>query len=377
MKSLAFGAILTASLAVGIGGVAHAADRVDVMAQRVAAAAAARQAANGGRAVADAPVSGPTVSSIALTLINDWVGGSYSTNQPSVEFDDSVVRFKGGMSTSGTNSNPFVLPKGFRPKAVVYIPVDMCNATNGRLVIDTTGFVTVQAAGDFSNAQCFVSLEGVSFSLNGTGYKKLKLLNGWGDTPYGTAQASARISKGVVQFQGSMSTSGTNGYAFKLPKEMRPTKTVYVPVDLCNATNGRLIIYRNGDVTVQAESDFGNAQCFTSLDGVSFTPNAVKNLHLVNGWAPYGFGTGRPGIDNQNGVVHFVGAIATTGTNAQPFVLPVTARPAAETYVKVDLCGATNGRLHISPNGTVSVQAETVFSNAQCFTSLDGATFVQ
>ena len=36
-----------------------------------------------------------------------------------------------------------------------------------------------------------------------------------------------------------------------------------------------------------------------------------------------------------------------------------------------------DGRLVIQNNGIVSVQAESTFSNAQCFTSLDGASFVQ
>jgi hypothetical protein len=44
-------------------------------------------------------------------------------------------------------------------------------------------------------------------------------------------------------------------------------------VDLCNATNGRLDIQPTGVVTVEAEGGtFGNAQCFTSLDGASFAP---------------------------------------------------------------------------------------------------------
>jgi len=42
-------------------------------------------------------------------------------------------------------------------------------------------------------------------------------------------------------------------------------------VDLCDATNGRLQIEPSGVVTVEAEgAAFGNAACFTSLDGVSF-----------------------------------------------------------------------------------------------------------
>jgi hypothetical protein len=58
-------------------------------------------------------------------------------------------------------------------------------------------------------------------------------------------------------------------------------------------------------------------------------------------------------------------------------VLAPAQRPGSNVYVPVDLCDATNGRLLIETNGTVIVQADTVFSNAQCFTSLDGVSFVQ
>jgi len=60
------------------------------------------------------------------------------------------------------------------------------------------------------------------------------------------------------------------------------------------------------------------------------------------------------------------------------FTLLQALAPAADTYVKVDLCDATNGRLFIQPTGVVTVQQQSgdPFSNAQCFTSLDGASFV-
>jgi hypothetical protein len=45
--------------------------------------------------------------------------------------------------------------------------------------------------------------------------------------------------------------------------------------------------------------------------------------------------------------------------------------------VKVDLCNAHNGRLYIHTDGVVTVQAETAFSDAQCFTSLEGVFFAQ
>jgi hypothetical protein len=57
------------------------------------------------------------------------------------------------------------------------------------------------------------------------------------------------------------------------------------------------------------------------------------------------------------------------------FTLPAELRPASTIYISVDLCTGENGRLIIEPSGTVSVQAERAFSDAQCFTSLEGAWF--
>ena len=58
---------------------------------------------------------------------------------------------------------------------------------------------------------------------------------------------------------------------FTLPVGMRPPTNVYVAVDLCNATSGRLFIQPNGVVQLNEENGtFANAQCFTSLDGAWF-----------------------------------------------------------------------------------------------------------
>ncbi|HUJ08224.1 MAG TPA: hypothetical protein VLX31_19140 [Streptosporangiaceae bacterium] len=63
---------------------------------------------------------------------------------------------------------------------------------------------------------------------------------------------------------------GTVPNAFVLPVGLRPVKTVYVPVDLCDANNGRLEIEHDGEVFVQQGDDFEHATCFTSLDGAWF-----------------------------------------------------------------------------------------------------------
>lgn len=96
-------------------------------------------------------------------------------------------------------------------------------------------------------------------------------------------------------------------------------------------------------------------------------------LTLVNGWAPAELST--PAVGDINGIVHLKGSIEH-GTSPVAFTLPVGFRPAANVYVPVDMCDAARGRLDIAPSGVVSVQAEGgAFSNAQCFTSLDGALF--
>jgi len=71
------------------------------------------------------------------------------------------------------------------------------------------------------------------------------------------------------------------------------------------------------------------------------------------------------------------GSIETSGDYTEPLVLPSSMIPQTSVYVPVDLCNATKGRLYIQPNGVVTVQAETTFADAQCFTSLDGVSFVQ
>jgi hypothetical protein len=315
----------------------------------------------------------------ALTLINGWTNAPFGTSVAQIETLSNVVRFKGAIATAGANPVPFILPPAFRPTVEVYVPVDLCNATNGRLFIQPSGVVTVQAETSFSNAQCFTSLDGASFVLNATLVTPLFLVNGWGNAPFGTANAAIRNISGIVQFKGAIHTASANPVPFVLPPSFRPVTNVYVPVDLCNATNGRLFIQPSGVVTVQAETSFSNAQCFTSLDGASFAPNSggVTPLTLLNGWVNAPFSTAIAAFRNISGVVHFKGAIGTTKPNPVPFILPATVRPAKNVYVQVDLCNATNGRLFIQPNGVVTVQAEKSFSNAQCFTSLEGTSFVR
>jgi hypothetical protein len=322
-----------------------------------------------------AQFAGPT----PLTLINGWGNSPYTTSIPTVEEVSGIVQFRGAMVTSGTNAEAFVLPASLRPATNVYIPVDLCDATNGRLIIQPSGAVSVEAQAAFSNAQCFTSLDGASFALSTTGFTALTLINSWTNAPFATSNAEVENINGIVHFKGAIATTGTNPEPFVLPKGFRPLHDVYIPVDMCGATNGRLYIQPTGIVSIEAETAFSDAQCFTSLDGAWFVAKdaGYKALTLINGWTDGPFSTSHAEAGNAHGIVYFQGAIATSGTNTEPFVLPPAFSPVTNVYVPIDLCDATKGRLIIAPSGAVTVQAETTFSNAQCFTSLDGASFVQ
>jgi hypothetical protein len=80
---------------------------------------------------------------------------------------EPIRRLGGAIATGGTNTQPFVLPANMRPSVNVYLPIDLCGAAKGRLFIPPSGDVSVVVApgGSWSSAQCFTSLEGVSFGL--------------------------------------------------------------------------------------------------------------------------------------------------------------------------------------------------------------------
>jgi hypothetical protein len=349
----------------------------------VSAVAVALPAGVAGTVAAQAATAAPhtPASSVTpLTLQNGWTSAPFGTSAPAVDTISGIVHFKGAIATTGTNPVPFTLPTGFRPASVVFVPVDLCNATNGRLQIEPTGVVTVEAEGGaFSNAACFTSLDGASFAKSASSFTPLTLQNGWTSAPFGTSVPAVRTISGIVHFKGAIATTGTNPVPFTLPTGFRPASVVFVPVDLCNATHGVLQIEPTGVVTVEAEGGaFSNAACFTSLDGASFAKSASSftPLTLQNGWFNSPFGTSAPAVRTISGIIYLKGAIATSGTNPVPFTLPTGFRPASVVFVPVDLCTATNGRLQIEPTGVVTVEAEGgAFSNAACFTSLDGASF--
>lgn len=324
----------------------------------------------------------PSVTFTKLTLINGWNTYSGSAS-PAVADISGIVHFKGAISTSSdsTNNVAFVLPPGFRPAKNVVVPVDMCNATSGELAIAPTGVTQVISQGANSNATCFTSLDGVSFALSSRSFTALKLRPGWTEFDNLYRKAAARVVGGIVHLEGEIKTAGTKLAAFTLPAGFRPSKKVFVLINLCTGSIGRLNIAPSGAVSVEAEGT-GNLwmiHCGTSLDGAWFalSPKSFTPLTLQNGWMNAPKGTAKAAVRTISGIVHFKGGIWTNGTNADPFVLPAGDRPASEVFIPVDLCGGNNGRLNIYPDGEVTVEAQDDFGEAQCFTSLDGASFAR
>jgi hypothetical protein len=318
-----------------------------------------------------------TTTFTPLALQNGWFPSPFGTAKPAVGVQSGVVYLKGAISTSDTNPMPFKLPVAARPTSAVFVPVDLCTTNPGVLQIEPTGVVTVEALGSaFANAQCFTSLDGVSYALHAP--TALALQNGWTNAPFGTSNAAAELVSDIVHLKGAIATTGTNPVPFTLPPRMRPLHDVYVRVDMCNANAGRLFIQAStGSVTVQTASSFSNAACFTSLDGASYALHAPIALTLQNGWTNAPFNTSDAAGELGAGLVHLEGAVATTGTNPTPFTVSVALRPRHTVYVPLDLCSSSAGAIEIEPNGTAIVHALTSFSNAQCFTSLDGAVYAR
>jgi hypothetical protein len=209
-----------------------------------------------------------------LKLSNGWMNDPFDSSHAAVRRISGIVHFKGAVWTNGVNPEPFLLPKGFRPAAAVFLPVDLCNANKGRLYIQPDGVVEVSAEIGFSDAACLTSLDGVTFATSARSFSALTLQNGWQYYGSGTYKPRVAVTSGIVRFEGAIDTSGDpfNGAVFTLPKGLRPAAKVYVEIDLCDANNGRLYILPSGVVQMYAEGGTAeHAQCFTSLDGAWFT----------------------------------------------------------------------------------------------------------
>ncbi len=319
------------------------------------------------------------IGSAATPLQNGWTTTSYNTAFAGYTVIGGTVHLRGALMNPSTSSSAtmFTLPPAARPSATVYVPTNLFAASKGRLVIDTQGNVRVEAETQYADATRFTSLDGISFERLTTGHTKLTLQNGWTTTPFGTRPPAVADYGTAIRFEGAMA-NGTGAAPFTMPAGFRPSSRVYLPVDLCLARKGRLVIEPSGSVTLYGEKAWSDAQCFTSLEGVWFpkSTSGFTALQPLNGWATSPYATAAPALRNVGGIITFEGAITSTGTSTQAFLLQPAFRPATTVYIEADLCGATKGRIIVKPTGEVSVNPfGGTFSNASCFTSLDGLEF--
>lgn len=318
-----------------------------------------------------APTGPPEFDPLApLTLLNGWTPTTYGTASPAAGLVDGTVVFRGAVM-SGTSGHIATLPEGMRPNTTVYLPADLCGGVPGRLIVNSLGQITVTSSTEFSEAQCFTSLDGISFTLGAA--TRLSLRNGWINGEYGTRPAKVRLLNNTVRLSGAISL-GTRATAFQLPEGMRPNRPTYVAIDLCNGAVGRLLILPTGKVKVQSATDFSAASCFASLEGATFRLSAPNPLATLNNWTSAAFGTRASKAAVSGPTIHLVGGV-TGGDTSLVTVLPEGLRPNATVYVRTNLCGAAPGRLIIEPNGEVRAASPDTFTDAQCFTSLDGVSF--
>ncbi len=98
--------------------------------------------------LASTSTAGASPPSTPLTLVNGWKAAPFATRAPAASLISGVVHLKGAMDTAGTNHNAFhIAGDHAASQQEAYVPVDLCNATNGRLDVAPTGKVTVEAEG--------------------------------------------------------------------------------------------------------------------------------------------------------------------------------------------------------------------------------------
>jgi hypothetical protein len=309
-------------------------------------------------------------------LINGWTVAAASA-VPGISVAGGMVQLRGAVR-SGTTAAPFGLRPEHRPSATVHTPVLLCNNTAGHVRIETNGVMTIVAEnGNLADAQCLTSVEGVSFAQTNSGFTSLSLQNNWTHAPLGTRPAAVRSVNGLAYLQGAIANSTTlTGPAFTLPAGFRPPARVYANVALCGGNKGRLLIEPSGAVLVIAEDSQADARCMTSLEGVWFdlAAGGFAQVPLRNGWTNAPVGARTLAMKNDNGVIRFRGAVATTGTDMRPFVLPERHRPASLVYAPIDVCGGKKGHAVFLPDGTVLIQLPSAVSPL-CYASFEGVSF--
>jgi hypothetical protein len=102
-----------------------------------------------------------------LTLLNDWENYNGTARPPAWAVDaQGVVHFRGAIDQSTPGSDVFArLPQAARPSVDLWLATDMVDASTGRIDLDSSGFMNVEATVSIADAQDFTNLDGITYTL--------------------------------------------------------------------------------------------------------------------------------------------------------------------------------------------------------------------
>ena len=133
---------------------------------------------------------------------------------------------------------------------------------------------------------------------------------------------------------------------------------------------------QSGDSLIAKRTLSGNRLRINTVTGTEVADLVWHPISLTNGWTNYYSAGKRPpawALDVQ-GVIHLRGAIQD-GSTTTFGRLPQSVRPSAKLYIVTDLCAAAVGRITVDTDGFLEVDYLDVFSDATCFTNLEGVTW--
>jgi hypothetical protein len=84
--------------------------------------------------------------------------------------------------------------------------------------------------------------------------------------------AWALDAQGTVHLRGAVTeTAPTDDTFAHLPTAVRPVVAVWLPTDMGSANTGRINVFSDGSVVVEATVDITDARAFTNLDGLTYS----------------------------------------------------------------------------------------------------------
>jgi hypothetical protein len=310
-------------------------------------------------------------------LFDGWKYGGFDTAYPGYAKDPlGVVHLRGTVQGGTDGTEAFLLPKALAPSHDMWLPVEVGPGQGSALMVATTG----QVIPDGPPTSYYLPLDDVSFVAGRATtirFTHAQLQNGWRYGGNNSAWPGYAIDPlGVVHLRGGLfdGTSGTS--AFVLPKALRPSHPIWLPIYSSGFTGGSLSVSPDGQVTPTGDE----VASYASLDGVSFVAASATKIRFTNAkltqrWKYAGLGSARPGYGKDPlGVVHLRGAMRDGRCDTVALTLPTGLRPSHWLNFPIYTLGGTRGWLAITRVGHVYPCGGAAAIHG--YASLDGMSFV-